>query len=107
MFGFLSKIFGGSKSEKDTKKLQPVIEKVNSFFNEYQSLSNDELRHKTQEFRQRIKERLSKIDEEINTLNANADALSHEALFEKDNIYKQVDELKKIAIRKLKRCLRR
>ncbi|MGN7785370.1 preprotein translocase subunit SecA [Niabella sp. 22666] len=95
MFGFLSKIFGGSKSEKDTKKLQPVVEKVNSFFNQYQSLSNDELRYKTQEFRQRIKERLSKIDEEINTLNANAESLSHEALLEKDNIYKQVDDLKK------------
>ncbi|WP_114789354.1 preprotein translocase subunit SecA [Niabella yanshanensis] len=95
MFGFLSKIFGGSKSEKDTKKLQPVIEKVNSFFSQYQSLSNDELRYKTQEFRQRIKERLNKIDEEINTLNASAEALSHEALQEKDNIYKQVDDLKK------------
>lgn len=95
MFGFLSKIFGGSKSEKDTKKLQPVIEKVNSFFNQYQSLSNDELRYKTQEFRQRIKERLAKIDEEITTLNTNAETLSHEALLEKDNIYKQVDDLKK------------
>lgn len=95
MFGFLSKIFGGSKSEKDTKKLQPVIEKVNSFFNQYQSLSNDELRYKTQEFRQRIKDRLTKIDEEITTLNADAEALSREAILEKDNIYKKVDDLKK------------
>lgn len=95
MFGFLSKIFGGSKSEKDTKKLQPVIEKINNYFVQYQSLTNDELRNKTQEFRQRIKEHLSKIDNEINELNAKAEALSHDALLEKDAIYKQVDELRK------------
>ncbi|GAB3432625.1 preprotein translocase subunit SecA [Niabella aquatica] len=95
MFGFLSKIFGGSKSEKDTRKLQPVVEKVNSYFAQYQSLTNDELRNKTQEFRQRIKEHLTKIDEEINALNEKAETLSHDALIEKDNIYKQVDELKK------------
>ncbi|MGC4235329.1 MAG: preprotein translocase subunit SecA [Niabella sp.] len=105
MFGFLSKIFGGSKSEKDTKKLQPVIEKVNSYFVQYQSLTNDELRNKTQEFRQRIKEHLTKIDEEINTLNEKAETLSHDALVEKDNIYKQVDELKKDRDKEIEKAL--
>lgn len=105
MFGFLSKIFGGSKSEKDTKKLQPVIEKVNGYFAQYQSLSNDELRNKTQEFRQRIKEHLTKIDEEINALNEKADTLSHDALIEKDNIYKQVDELKKDRDKEIEKVL--
>lgn len=105
MFGFLSKIFGGSKSEKDTKKLQPVIEKVNGYFAQYQSLTNDELRNKTQEFRQRIKEHLTKIDEEINALNEKADTLSHDALIEKDNIYKQVDELKKDRDKEIEKAL--
>ncbi|MCH5597055.1 preprotein translocase subunit SecA [Niabella ginsengisoli] len=105
MFGFLSKVFGGSKSEKDTKKLQPIIEKVNTFFNQYQSLTNDELRNKTLEFRERIKQHLSKIDEEINALKTNADALSHEALIEKDNIYKQVDELKKDRNKEIEKAL--
>ncbi|WP_346237109.1 preprotein translocase subunit SecA [Niabella insulamsoli] len=105
MFGFLSKIFGGSKSEKDTKKLQPIIEKVNGFYTQYQSLSNDELRNKTHEFRSRIKQHLSKVDEQINQLKANADTLSHEALLEKDNIYKQVDELTKERDKEIEKAL--
>jgi len=95
MFGFVTKVFGGSKSEKDAKKLQPTVQKINAFFGEYQSLSNDQLRGKTQEFRQRIKDHLVKIDSEISELNAKAEALTHKELVEKDSIYKQVDELKK------------
>jgi preprotein translocase subunit SecA len=95
MFGFVSKVFGGSKSEKDAKKLEPTILKVNQFFTEYQSLSNDQLRNKTNEFRKRIKEHLSAIDKQIIELNEKADGLSHTELVEKDNIYQEVDELKK------------
>ena len=43
MLGFISKIFGGSKSEKDVKIIQPVVDKINEYFASYQSLSNDEL----------------------------------------------------------------
>ena len=48
MLGFISKIFGGSKSEKDVKKIEPYVGKINQFFTSYQSLTNDELRSKTQ-----------------------------------------------------------
>ena len=85
MFGFVSKIFGGSKSEKDAKKLEPTILKVNQFFTEYQSLSNDQLRSKTNEFKKRIQEHLSAIDKQIIELNEKADGLSHTELIEKDN----------------------
>jgi acetyltransferase-like isoleucine patch superfamily enzyme len=44
MLGFISKIFGGSKSEKDIKTLSPVVEQINQFFQSYKTLSNDELR---------------------------------------------------------------
>ena len=67
MSGFLSKLFGGNKSEKDVKIITPYVAKINAFFEEYQSLSNDELRGKTEVFRQRIKEHLTEIDNEINS----------------------------------------
>jgi preprotein translocase subunit SecA len=95
MLGFISKIFGGSKSEKDVKKIEPYVGKVNQFFTSYQSLSNDQLRNKTQEFRQRIKEQLSTIDTEIAEKNAAAEALPFNDLMGKDNIYQEVDKLKK------------
>ena len=47
MIGLISKLFGGSKSEKDVKKISPDVQKTNQFFAQYQSLSNDELRNKT------------------------------------------------------------
>ncbi|OSZ80621.1 preprotein translocase subunit SecA [Chitinophagaceae bacterium IBVUCB2] len=95
MLGFISKIFGGSKSEKDVKKIEPYVGKINDFFTAYQSLSNDQLRNKTQEFRQRIKEHLSEIDTEIAERNAAADALPFNDLMGKDAIYQEVDKLKK------------
>ncbi|HUN03742.1 MAG TPA: preprotein translocase subunit SecA, partial [Niabella sp.] len=105
MFGFVSKIFGGSKSEKDAKKLEPTILKVNQFFTEYQSLSNDQLRSKTNEFKKRIQEHLSAIDKQIIELNEKADGLSHTELIEKDNIYQEVDELKKQRDKEIEKAL--
>jgi len=105
MFGFVSKVFGGSKSEKDAKKLEPTILKVNQFFTEYQSLSNDQLRNKTYEFKKRIKEHLSAIDKQIIELNEKADGLSHTELVEKDNIYQEVDELKKQRDKEIEKAL--
>lgn len=105
MFGFVTKIFGGSKSEKDAKKLQPLIQKTNKFSAEYELLSNDELRGKTQEFKKRIREHLTKIDNDIAELNASAEALSHSELLEKDAIYQQVDELKKDRDKEIEKIL--
>ena len=56
MLNFINKLFGGSKSEKDVKKIQPVIDQINKHFQAYQSLSNDDLRNNTQLFRARIKD---------------------------------------------------
>ncbi|MBK9939623.1 MAG: preprotein translocase subunit SecA [Chitinophagaceae bacterium] len=95
MLGFISKIFGGSKSEKDVKKIEPYVGKINQFFASYQSLSNDQLRNKTQEFRQRIKEHLSEIDAEIAAKNTSAEELPFNDLMGKDTIYQEVDKLKK------------
>jgi len=50
MLKFLSKVLGGNKSEKDVAKIWPIVHQINKFYNEYQSLSNDELRNKTIEF---------------------------------------------------------
>ena len=65
MLGFINKIFGGSKSDKDYKKLIPAIKDINEHYDSYQGISNDELRNKTIEFKERIKAYLSEIDKEI------------------------------------------
>ncbi len=95
MLGFVSKLFGGNKSEKDVKKIQPQVEKINQFFVQYQSLSNDQLRAKTTEFRERIKAHLTSIDAEIEAKKEAAEQLPATDINEKDAIYKEVDALKK------------
>jgi preprotein translocase subunit SecA len=95
MLGLLSKIFGGNKSEKDIKIIQPIVGQVNQYFTAYQSLSNDQLRAKTVEFKTRIKEHLSKIDTQISELNKKAEELPFSDISGKDVLYQEVDQLKK------------
>ena len=95
MFKFISKLLGGNKSEKDVAEIKPLIVKINQHFQQYQSLSNDELRSKTAYFRERIKEHLQVIDGEIEAKQAEADALPASEIHVKDAIYQEVDKLKK------------
>lgn len=94
MAGFFAKLFGGSKSERDIKVLRPRVEKINSYFAAYQSLSNDELRAKTQEFKQRIKEYLKDTDSEIEQLTKEAEALDFSEINKKEDLYEKIDKLK-------------
>ncbi|MGZ3853497.1 MAG: preprotein translocase subunit SecA, partial [Flavisolibacter sp.] len=95
MASILSKFFGGNKSEKDVKAIQPLVKQINEFYEQYNSLSNDELRNKTVEFRARITDHLKEIDDAISQTNQKADELPFDDLVGKDAIYQQVDILKK------------
>ena len=105
MSGFLSKLFGGNKSEKDVKIITPYVAKINAFFDEYQSLSNDELRSKTEAFRQRLKEHLTDIDNEINTKKAEAEQLDSADIAGRDSIYQEVDAMGKDRDKKIEEIL--
>jgi len=95
MIGFLSKIFGGNKSDKDVKRILPLVEKINSAFDQYQSLTHDQLRNKTHEFRQRIKEHLQDVDAQIAAKKAEAEADADAALQSREAIYDEIDKLTK------------
>jgi len=95
MLKLISKLLGGNKSEKDVARISPLVEKINGFFAQYQTLTNDELRGKTQEFKQRIKTHLTDIDAQILAKQDEADNLPATDIHEKDAIYHKVDELKK------------
>ncbi|MDW8055136.1 MAG: preprotein translocase subunit SecA [Elusimicrobiota bacterium] len=51
----LSKIFG-SQNERYLRSLRPTIEEINSYEPEFEKLSNEELKIKTEEFKQRLTE---------------------------------------------------
>ena len=95
MLGFLAKVFGGNKSEKDIKSIMPVVAEINRHFAAYNSLTNDELRAKTVEFRARITDHLSGTDSKIAQLNQQAEELPFNDINGKDVIYQEIDKLKK------------
>ena len=51
--GFLEKIFG-NYSEKEIKKIKPIVTKIEALAPQYETLSDEELRGKTQEFKDRL-----------------------------------------------------
>jgi preprotein translocase subunit SecA len=106
MIGFISKLFGGSKSEKDVKAIMPLITKINQNFQAYQSLSNDAMRQKTAEFRSRIQEHVKDIDLQIRETSERAEGLPYNDLVGKDAIYQEVDKLKKDRDAKLEEALK-
>lgn len=103
MLGFISKLFGGSKSEKDIKSIEPIILQINKHFQSYQNISNDALRGKTILFRERIQDYIKPVNVEIKSLEAEAEALPLSDINGKDEIYQKIDSLKKRKTKNWKR----
>ena len=64
MFEKVMKALFGSKHEKDVKRARPLVEEINRYFEEYQSLSDDDLRGKTAEFKARLAEETDGLEDE-------------------------------------------
>ena len=53
MFELVKKIFGNS-NERELKKLQPIVDKINSYEPNISKLNDRELKDKTVEFKERL-----------------------------------------------------
>jgi len=94
MLSFLTKIFGGNKSEKDVKDIQPLVAQINAEYALLKSLSHDELRAKTPYFKELIRNHVASIDAEMEALKGQAE--SDETDFDaKEELYKKIDALEK------------
>ena len=54
MIGNLIKKVVGSKNDRDLKKMQPLVEQINSLESDFEALNDEQLQTKTTEFRQRL-----------------------------------------------------
>jgi preprotein translocase subunit SecA len=104
MLDILKKIFG-DKSTKDRKEYQPYIDNSNKFFQEFNSLSNDELRGKTAEFKTKIAEYLKTENDKIKELNDKVEKDLTIDVFTKEDIFNEIDKLEKEANVKLEEVL--
>lgn len=105
MAGILSLLFGGNKSQKDVKKITPYVEKINTFFREYQNLSNDELRGMTAVFKEKINGHTAVIDRAIQEKQSEAEHLDSADIGGRDAIYQEIDEMKKDRDKKIEEVL--
>jgi preprotein translocase subunit SecA len=62
MLDFISRLFG-DRNEKEAKKLRPTVDEINRYAEQYQNLSDDELKGKTAEFKARIADATAHIEE--------------------------------------------
>ena len=91
MFGFLKKILG-SKSDKDIK-LYPIVDKINNEFELLKSLSDDELRGKTDYFKDKINKNLQDSNKTISELRESY-VKNKGSLEEKEIILSDIDKIK-------------
>ena len=96
----ITKLLGGSKSERDVKEVTPYIEKINSFFAGYENISNDELRNKTQEFRNRIDEFITDETNEIAKLKTQAEVEDID-IDQQEELYNEIDAIEKKVLKKI------
>ncbi len=99
MFGNIlksfSKLLGGTSAEKALKEIEPIVAQINTFFEEYKSLSNDALRGKTQEFINRINAHLLEIDTEIADYKKQLAETAETEVELKDDLFNALDEIEK------------
>jgi len=69
MIEFLKNLFG-DPNERALKKIWPLVDEVNDYAEEYETLSDDELQAKTGEFKQEIREAVAPIEAEIDEVEA-------------------------------------
>jgi preprotein translocase subunit SecA len=91
----LTKIFG-TKSERDIKKILPVVEEIKSFEDEIKSLTDDEIKGKTESYRQMIRDATSDVDEQISEIkrkmDSNDESISLEERRELADILEELEE---------------
>lgn len=90
MLKLLKDLFG-TKHDRDVQSYMPKVELINEYFQEYQSISNDELREKTHEFKSRIAEYLSDIDSEIVSLKKQA--VDEKDFGVKEDLFNELDQM--------------
>lgn len=100
----LGKILG-SKSDRDLKEIQPILQKINSIYPTLSGISNDELRSRSDGFRKRIQEEVAAERARIAELNQLLEANPEMDFLEKEAHFEEIDQVKKKIVEGIERAL--
>jgi len=89
----LAKIFG-TKSERDIKSIKPKVEEINNIYKDLESLSDDELKAKTEDFKKQIKEATAEIDHDIESISTKLEQDDTLGFDERHDLSEELDALK-------------
>ncbi|MBN3035205.1 MAG: preprotein translocase subunit SecA [Bacteroidales bacterium] len=104
MIGYLKKMLG-TKSQRDIKAINPLLDNTLEVYEEIRKLSNDGLREKTREFRQRIAEHVAPEEQEILGLKETLNSQPDMDVEEKERLWKKVDDLENRSYEKTQQIL--
>lgn len=105
MLNFITNLLGGTKSEKDIKKLTPIVKKINEEYEKLSSLTNDELRAKTPAFKKRINDHIVPENEHIANLKKKIEESPEMPVDEKEKLWEEIDETEKNILDKTEKFL--
>jgi preprotein translocase subunit SecA len=97
----VAKLFG-SKSDRDIKEILPILKSTLAEYAKLNSLSNDELRGKTIEFKKRIADYSTDEYKKVESLKKEIQKDTSFDVNKKEAIYKEIDELEKLILKKEK-----
>jgi preprotein translocase subunit SecA len=92
MLGILAKLFG-TKSGRDIKKLQPLVERINEEFQKLHALDDNQLRAQTDKIKGIIDADLSGIDKQIKEHHDKIAANPDLSIDEKEVVFQAIDKL--------------
>ncbi len=97
IFAGISKIMG-SKSERDIKKIQPVVDRILSFGDQMKGLSDDELKGRTTYFKEQIREATKETQVQIDRLKDELETIhtgDEEEFLRRNELESELEELDK------------
>jgi preprotein translocase subunit SecA len=96
MANILTRIFG-TKHQRDTKKIEPMVEEINQIYEDYHKLTDEQLQAKTDEFKKRIKDKTQELEGQLKELKQSLSNPPEEGFLveEKKEMQNQIGEIEK------------
>ena len=91
-FNNILKSIFGSKSDRDMKKLMPIVNQIKAIYPEIEKLSNDELRARSAAIRKALADEVQPMRDEIADIKQQIEKLDYD---EREPLWDKIDSLKK------------
>ena len=88
---FLKKMFG-TKSDRDLKKLLPIVNKIKAVYPEIEQLSDDELRQRTASIRRELQEAVQDKRDQIAAIKTEIEKIDYD---KRESHWEKVDKIEK------------